>query len=230
MKRILCVLLLCGLLMSLLCVTAFAAEEPVAPTESGIYNLDEQEGCTVKLTTTATEAKIGEETVQFYAGAEKLEVSYSGVESGQCLVVALDDNSGVPKEGNIVYIDQTLVSGNTVTFTVYPSQLENGKTYHIYLSGGGLGSLTEVASFQYYIPYKLGDVNEDGIINTADALAVIRHFVGTPGYELTGNQLLAANVNGDVDDKGKALINTVDAMWILRVFTGTANAFPVSPK
>ena len=61
-------------------------------------------------------------------------------------------------------------------------------------------------------PYTLGDVNNDGMWNTTDAMSVLRYAVGLE--ELTATQLLAANVNGD------SYINSTDALFILQYGVG----------
>lgn len=64
-----------------------------------------------------------------------------------------------------------------------------------------------------YIPnYILGDVNGDGIVNTEDALLVLRHAMGL--QNLPDNRLLAADYNGDGE------INSEDALLILRYAMG----------
>ena len=75
----------------------------------------------------------------------------------------------------------------------------------------------KVATFTYgeASTYTLGDVNDDGEINTLDALRVLRVFTGAiDPASLTEGQRLAADVNHDGE------INTLDALRILRFFTG----------
>ncbi len=63
-----------------------------------------------------------------------------------------------------------------------------------------------------------GDVNNDGVINSGDALLVAKHIVGTT--TLTGDNLLAADVNDD------QLINGADLLLIKKYIVGTINQFP----
>ncbi len=221
---VLCAALLC------LCGTAFAADTAVSP--SGVYNLKVESGYTSTVSVepqtaagaavTAGTATIDGKTVSgFYANAEKLKVTYSAATaSAQYLILGLDDGTGVPTEGNIVYIDQTGADSTSVTFSLYPSRLEAGKTYSIYLSSSadtGITGFTKVTSFQYYVPYTLGDANEDGNIDTFDAMKIINHVVGNS--TLTGNALLAA----DVDKNGE--VNTFDAMRIINYVVGNIREF-----
>lgn len=230
MKRTVCFLLMVCILTSFFCVNAAAAGNDAA---SGIYALTTESAFTGTVTltpktssgntVTAGSATLNGQTVNgFYANAEKVEVTFTGAQaSAQYLVLALDDSSTTPTEGNIAYIDQTGSTATSVTFTIYPSKLENDKTYHIYLSSsattGSVQGLTKIASFQYYAPYVLGDANEDGSIDTVDAMQAVNHFVGN--IELTGNRLLAADVNKD------NTVDTVDAMRIVNLFVGNIDQF-----
>lgn len=60
--------------------------------------------------------------------------------------------------------------------------------------------------------YTLGDVNNDGIINSADALKILEYSTGA--VKLTATQLKAA----DLDRDGK--VNSNDALVILSISTG----------
>ena len=95
-----------------------------------------------------------------------------------------------------------------MAFTAYPQALGKG-SYRIFLLGGDqtLNS-GPAASFQAYVPYTLGDVNDDGTIDSADALLVLKHSVHL--LDLDAVQQLAANVNKD------NTIDSSDALLILR--------------
>jgi len=56
--------------------------------------------------------------------------------------------------------------------------------------------------------YTLGDVNEDGAVNSLDAAYVLRYDAEL--ISLDYKQLWAADVNGD------GIVNSLDAAWILR--------------
>lgn len=67
------------------------------------------------------------------------------------------------------------------------------------------------------IPNKIGDINTDGKINSADALLVLQSSTGV--ITLTDTQKLLADVNKD----GK--INSTDALLILQYATGKITSF-----
>lgn len=217
MKKVFRTALILALAVLCLCLCASAAEAT-----SGIYNVTTTSGTTLTPqdasgnNVTAATAPAGL-TGSFYPGAVRVKMTYSGAASGaQYLVLALNDGTSVPTESNVAYIDQT---SGTVIFDIYPSKLENEKTYHIYLSSDAAGSngLTEVGSFQYYAPYKLGDVNSDGSINVVDAMLCFNHFV--KNTTLTGNDFLAADVVKD------NVVNVQDGMQILNYFVKNITEF-----
>lgn len=200
------------LALAVLCLTAVAAaaEGPA----SGICDVtvvsDYTSTVTVKAMTvdkTEVATPTTQDDKQVYADAVRLEVKYTAAEANkQYVVLVLNDGNTVPTESNVAYIDQN----GTATFDVYPGTLENGKTYDVYLSSNadsGIQGATKVLTFSYYAAYKLGDVDEDGDIDTFDAMAVINHVLEKT--ELTGNKLLAADVDGNSE------INTFDAMKIV---------------
>ena len=189
MKRRLLALLLAVLTLTMLTAAAFAEDTEVL----GVYNV------TGPLTVTN-----GTKDGGFYAGADTFELNCTGLTGAYSLVLLLDDNSGVPTSGNIQYIDQVTVTDGEAKFTLKPKALKEG-TYNIYISTTDK-ALKKVASFKYgeKPPYTPGDVNNDGSI----AVLVLRHAAAL--ITLSGDQLKAADVNGDntVDPK--------DAVKILR--------------
>lgn len=229
MKKALCFLLTLCVLTSFFCVGAAAAGTDAA---SGIYALTTESDFTSTVTLTPKTAAgatvtAGSATVNgsqesgFYANAEKVEVTFTGAQaSAQYLVLALDNESSTPTQGNITYIDQTGATNTTVTFTVYPANLASGKIYSIYLASSasaGVQGLTKVASFTYYAPYTLGDVDGNKKVNTFDAMAIINHV--TRQKLLEGTPLLAADTTKD----GK--VNTFDAMQIIKLVTKLITEF-----
>lgn len=216
MKKTIKIVLVLALVVS--CLTAVAtAEGPVSGicnvTVVSAYNstvtIQAQKADQTPVTTTTAEGG-----KQVYADAVRLKLTYSDADEGsQYVVFVLDDGNTVPTESNVAYIDQ---NGNAV-FDIYPSTLTTGKTYDIYLSSNaatGIKEAVKVASFGYYAAYTLGDVDENGTINTQDAMQCFNHFVGN--IELTGNQFLAADVVKD------NVVNAQDGMRILNVFAGDA--------
>lgn len=67
--------------------------------------------------------------------------------------------------------------------------------------------------------YMVGDVDLDGYITIADSLAALRHYTGQ--ITLTGDALLAADVDGDND------VDNDDAQYIADYCAGTITVFPI---
>ena len=208
MRKFLRILLLTAVLAGALCVSALAAE----PTEAGVYGMTTETGIAVtpqKADGTAIDASTQGDYSGYYAGAVKFGVEATGLTAGSQYLLLMVSGDGVPGADNIVYIDQQAADANgTVAFTAYPQALGKG-SYRIFLLGGDqtLNS-GPAASFQAYVPYTLGDVNDDTYINASDALQVLKFAakLETP----TETQALAANVNRD------GYINASDALMILK--------------
>ncbi len=209
MRKFLRILLLTAVLAGALCVSALAAE----PTEAGVYGMTTETGITVTPQTAdgteITKEDLGGDYSDYYAGAVKFGVEATGLTAGSQYLLLMVSGDGAPGADNIVYIDQQAADANgTVAFTAYPQALGKG-SYRIFLLGGDqtLNS-GPAASFQAYVPYTLGDVNDDTYINASDALQVLKFAakLETP----TETQALAANVNRD------GYINASDALMILK--------------
>ena len=128
-------------------------------------------------------------------------------------MLLLEGEDKVPTSSNIQYIDQlTVENDGTAKFTLKPRALTVG-TYHIYVSTSDK-PLEEIASFAYgeEPEYTLGDVNNDGKVDTNDAAAILLYIVEK--YTMTDNQKAAADVNGDHK------VNTNDAAAILLYIVG----------
>ena len=208
MRKFLRILLLTVVLAGALCVSALAAE----PTEAGVYGMTTETGITVtpqKADGTAIDASTQGDYSGYYAGAVKFGVEATGLKAGSQYLLLMVSGDGAPGADNIVYIDQQAADANgTVAFTAYPQALGKG-SYRIFLLGGEQTlSSGPAASFQAYVPYTLGDVNDDGTIDSADALLVLKHSVHL--LDLDAVQQLAANVNKD------NTIDSSDALLILR--------------
>lgn len=204
MKRRLLALLLAVLTLTMLTAAAFAEDTEVL----GVYNV------TGPLTVTN-----GTKDGGFYAGADTFELNCTGLTGEYSLVLLLAGDSAVPTEGNIQYIDQTSVEAGKVTFTLKPKALTEG-TYNVYISTTDK-ALEKVASFKYGTKpaYTLGDVNNDGSIDAADALLVLQHAVGQEGRILTGTYFSAADINKD------SVVDAVDALLILKRAAGLTTDF-----
>ena len=204
MKRRMLALLLAVLTLTMLTAAAFAEDTEVL----GVYNV------TGPLTVTN-----GTKDGGFYAGADTFELNCTGLTGEYSLVLLLAGDSAVPTEGNIQYIDQTSVEAGKVTFILKPKALTEG-TYNVYISTTDK-ALKKVASFKYGTkpPYTLGDVNNDGSIDAADALLVLQHAVGQEGRILTGTYFSAADINKD------SVVDAVDALLILKRAAGLTTDF-----
>lgn len=221
MKRLLRSLLLGAILSALLCVGVLAADgEPV---KGGIYNI-KSPNVTLKPNTEATTDTVdGTEYTDYYANAVKFDVKAENLtENQQYLLLVLKGGAdgsapGVPTADNIAYIDQMAATETGVDFTAYPKELTKGK-YYVYLVGGGTAFAdSQVASFEYDKKYTLGDVNEDGEIDSRDALRTLRGAAGI--ITLTPNQAKAADVNKDNE------IDSRDALRILRYVANLITEF-----
>lgn len=223
MKRLLRSLLLGAILSALLCVGALAADgEPV---KGGIYNITGSVTLTPK-DASGSSIPAGTDTSisgDYYANAVKFDVKAENLtENQQYLLLVLKGGAdgsapGVPTAENIAYIDQAAAQNGSVSFAAYPKELTKG-TYHVYLVGGGTAfAQSQVASFEYDKKYTLGDVNDDGAIDSEDALMALQIFtkIITP----TETQRLAADVNRDTT------IDSEDALLILRYFVKQITSF-----
>ena len=210
MRKLWKIFLLAGVLCAILCVGTLAAES------SGVYDVQTSTGYTLtpqtagKSDISASSVTINNAEKQFYANAERFTLTGPSTNGNQYLVLALSGDSDVPTQDNIVYIDQIGATSTTVTFNVYPSALTSGATYNVYMVGTGADeAYKQVASFTYYAPYVLGDVDNNGTINTLDALQVLQYSAGI--IQLSDTQILSADVA-----QPKGTINTLDALQILQ--------------
>lgn len=206
MKRKLSALLLAALLLVSLSMTALAADAPTY----GAYNVKAESGYTLTPDGTANGG--------FYANASAFTLSCPAGTSGeQTLVLLLAGESSVPTAENLQYIDQQASDGS-ISFTLKPKELTAGTSYSVYLSTTSK-AVIKVASFQYgeKPAYTLGDVNNDGKINSTDALLVLQYAVNT--VSLDSAQQMAADVNRD----GK--INSTDALLILQYAVNIIKTF-----
>lgn len=221
MKKIMKMLLLAAIFTLALSVSAFAAG---SGEEAGICDVTTYvTGVTVSPEkangTAATKNASG-----VYVDAERVEVTFSGATASKYyLVVALDDDNQYPTVGddgknNVAYINQETASGETVSFDVYPKALVSGQTYNVYISSNDGSKYTKVASFSYYAPYKLGDVNDDGAIDLLDAMLVLQHEATL--ITLEGTQYLAADVGAPQNS-----VDLLDAMLILQYEASLIDSF-----
>lgn len=218
-----------ALTLGLILMLALPAYATGSSSNYGVYDLVVENGYTLTpqtadgtVDTAVTEDVDGDGTEEsVYKNTEKFTLYFSGNSDAQYVVFLLNgeagDESPVPTETNIRYIDQKGGS-TTVEFILYPDTLEKAGTYAVYISNSGTdGSYTRVASFDVMSFYTLGDVNDDGSINSADALLVLQCSVGNK--TLNDSQRSAADVNGD------SSINSADALKILQYSVGNITDF-----
>ena len=204
MKRKLSALLLAALLLVSLSMTALAADTPTY----GAYNVKAESGYTLTPDGTADGS--------FYANASAFTLSCPAGTSGeQTLVLLLAGDSSVPTADNLQYIDQQASDGS-ISFTLKPKALENGKTYRVYVSTQSKAP-TEAASFSYGAKpvYKIGDVDDSGNVDIVD-VAVLLNYLAKK-QTLTEKNLLAADVAAP-----KGQVDIVDAAQILNYIVGKA--------
>lgn len=72
--------------------------------------------------------------------------------------------------------------------------------------------------FSSAVSGKYGDLNNDGKVNSSDALDVLKHSVGSK--LLTGDNLVLGDVNAD------SFINSADALLVLQFAVGKISSFP----
>lgn len=203
MKRRILALFLAALTLVTLTTAALADGEAY-----GAYNVKSKTGYTLRV-------ENGTEDGGFYLGADTFTLTFQSGLTGQTLVYLLEGTETLPTEDNLQYIDQ---SGSGTTLTLKPKALEAGKTYRVYVSTAG-STPAEAGSFSYGVKpsYKLGDVNNDGKINSSDALLILQSAVGK--ITLSTTQALSADVNKD----GK--INSSDALKVLQYAVGKITSF-----
>ena len=211
--------ILAVLMLAALTVPALAAGKPTDTNNAGMWDLKfAAAGSAPVETGTALENdsyKIEPLTASdagitaadgFFAGAEKLRVTVKSATAAYYLITAQNEKA-VPTAENLVYIDQK--AGTDATFTIYPRELTADKTYYVYVTNNlATGEWSPIASFTYYAPYVLGDVDGKNGINPTDASLILQYCVNIIGDD--DINLLAA----DVDLKGG--ISPTDASYILQ--------------
>ena len=212
MKRRILALLLAVLTLTALTAAAFAADTTTGTL--GAFNLKGSKGYTLTV--------VGEGSVTggFYANAKKFKLTCENLTGKYSLVLLLKEGAdqseatkGVPTESNLQYIDQQNIEPTT-EFILFPKQMETG-TYNVYVSTDSV-NLTKVASLEYgeKPKYTLGDVNDDGAIDTLDALWILQCYAKM--------RELSKDV-ADVDHNNK--IDTADALRVLQYYAELITSF-----
>ena len=214
-KKLMRMGLLAAVCAACLCVGALAADGV------GINNLKSKSDAVILTPLDSARNTIEEETVDpsgevetGYAEAAMVQVEVTNAEENNYyLVMALSDDTGVPTEDNIVYIDQVTAKDTTVTFTAYPKELTVDQTYYVYISGTDRG-LEQVGSYKAYstVAYVLGDANGDNEVDVLDAVKILKCIVGNDSFVDAQERAADANEDGSVD--------VTDAVTILKYIVG----------
>lgn len=133
-------------------------------------------------------------------------VTASGIvsPSNRSVMVTVDPDPGyLLKPGSLVY-----------SYSRHPNNPVNSMVLNYYYFTMPNASVFITAEF-----YMIGDVNLDGVIDVSDALAALRHASGQE--VLTGDALLAADVNGD------GSVTQADSNIILNYYSGAIDSFPI---
>ena len=202
MKKLMCKLAALCAAAALFCAFA-AAEETIETTvESGYENA-------------VTMADVNQERVS---------VTVTGVEEGkQYLLIAQNDNAAAPTESNIIYINQDTSSGSSVSFEVFPKELETDKTYYVFLSSDAAsGIITARALVGTFVLKEVkqedgpifGDLSENGTIGNEDTIPIRQHILKMEVMDPGSDEFKRADLNGDND------VNVNDYMTIIDYLNG----------
>lgn len=214
MKKLLRTLLLAAALTALLCVSALAADSAVSNVTGNILTPKTAAGGTI----TEKDGK--------YENAAKFDVNATGTQGSQYLLLVLRDQN-VPKEQNIVYINQAAAGEDgKLAFTgsdaAYPMTMTSG-TYYVYLVGADkpFAADAPAASFTYEAGYTLGDVDGDGKWTANDALytlqiAVNKTTLKIDNVDVPVTDAMRAAANADKDK----YVTANDALLILQKAVG----------
>jgi hypothetical protein len=223
MKKLLRLGILCGVLAALLCVGAFAAAPPKGTATEGIYDVSSTEILTPTKDGGTDAVSVDGEIAGFYSTANSLKVTKTGLTAGGEYLLLVLNSKELPTEQNknIWFIDQAKAdSDGKVTFNkVYPKQMASGTTYNVYVIGdkSTFTATSPDATFAYYAPYKLGDVNNVGGITPLDASLILKYYVG-----LETDAMFAANnfsvEAADVNQEGG--VTPLDASLVLKRYVG----------
>ena len=130
--------------------------------------------------------------------------------NGMYLILVLTEDNSVPKNGNILYVNQVTADEDGAYFeNVYPTEIGEEESY-IYLAGTGMEytKLGKIVPNVEESTVMKGDVTGDGKVNMADVIAIRRYLVNKEKYPLTVYDA------GDVTADEK--INMADAIGIRR--------------
>ncbi len=237
MKKAIKILLMTAFVLSLLCVTAMAADS----TSDGFFGIATEEN--VELTpyigagASATEAIAttkdvdGDTTADtWYENSDRIEVSYSGAVSGKEYGVILVKGTGLPTvSDNIYFIDQVTATSTAVEFNVYPILPEVTTAMTLYISSNETGFDLINIPVSYAVGVAgdeppattvlYGDATGDGNINSFDALRIKQYVGDKVGTTI---DLVAADATGDGN------VNSFDALRV-KQYVGDKST-PLGPQ
>ena len=145
---------------------------------------------------------------------EILNVTYSAAQDGKQYMIFMLSSGEVPTSENIEYINQIAANGSVI-FEVYPKTLKK-QSYSIYLSTNaetGITGYTKIATIEYKPAYKIGDLNEDGVIDSTDRIILSRYVAEWPDIEFN---LLAGDIDlsgGNPDSTDRIILSRYVAEW-----------------
>lgn len=229
MKRIISFILVICLLMGIATVSAFGTgayeQEQLGP---GFYIRSAYTSVVSgasSSTVTTSSISMGGVSYTYYEGADKLAVSRTATNGGFYLVLMYTgDGTALPTSNSeIYYIDQVTASNNKAGFNVYPKDISSSTSFTLALTSNvdatqlypvfySTGDTYDVAQ------YTMGDVNDDGNIDSRDSLKILRFWASLEDLSVT--QQSAADVNGDKN------IDSRDSLRILRYWAGLDSLLP----
>ena len=237
MRKKLCMLLALVMLLGISTIGVCARTTVTTTLGAGFYKETMQDTASGLTVTHVTDSSVkaiekgGKD--YFYFESEKLEVSCAATKGKQYLVMLVTGTfETAPTSTNeILYINQITATGTTVSFSgddcVYPN-LEDvaADTELTLLITSDGGNAMKKTTFYYgkgsyeVISYMLGDVNEDGKVNSSDASWVLQSEAQL--RTLTVSQQLAGNVTS-----GDTKVNSSDASYILQFEAQLIKKFPI---
>ena len=207
MKKAMKILLTTAFVVAAFGVTAMAAD---AETSNGFYGIGTAEKVSVEAFAgeTAIEATTDKDVDAdgaadtWYKDSDRIEVAFSGAESGKNYGVILVEGSSLPTAASdIYYINQVASSGTNVNFNVYPATIAKTTDMTMYISSDVADfDLVEVP-MSYVVGYKeevapsftYGDVNNKDGVNLQDVTFLSRYVAGGYTFSFEFNEA-AANV------------------------------------
>ena len=124
------------------------------------------------------------------------------------LVYKVDENETAPNQNNIAYINQIdFVEGKTsITFPM-PDNADG--LYEVRIGGTDVETYT---SGRFSITQTIvGDLNQDGKLDTKDAIVVLKVYLGKDDIGIT-----ITEENCDLNSDG--IVDTKDAIWVLKQY------------